>query len=173
MADKKLSVEPPPSSQQNGRIGVRTSRHSLSPHHNGTVEAGLGRSPSSTRASSSTSPLRSHTTLGDLMTPVLFPGPENRSSRPRGQSLGSVVSSRTGTTTSRSKVPPLKPDPECQRCDWLFVSEVSFGSQLFFCLPCCLASEQPPGGARSLVGLDPGGSGSAIGGSESQPQPIA
>lgn len=158
MADRKLSGVPPPSlsspSQQSGRIRVATPRDSLTPHHNGSLEAGLGCSHSITRAipssssrtSSSTSPLRILRTLGGLMTPVSIPDPESSSTRPRGQSPGSALSCRISTTTSRSKVPPLKPDSElqrvkrlkCQLCDWLFVSEMHVGNsrcfltQLFF-----------------------------------------
>ena len=41
--------------------------------------------------------------------------------------------------------------------------------------PCvvAVAQEQPAGGARGLVGPDPGVSGSETGGPESQPQPVA
>ncbi|XP_051250613.1 uncharacterized protein gpsm1a isoform X2 [Dicentrarchus labrax] len=109
MADKKLSGLPPPPlsspSHQNGSIGGAASKHSPAPHHNGSVEAGLGRSPSNTSAPSSrtpasSSPLRTLRTLGGLVTPAPA---EGSSSRPRGQSLSSALSSRTRTMTSMSK----------------------------------------------------------------------
>lgn len=121
MADKKLSGLPPASlsspSHQNGRIGVTAPKHSPPPQNNGSLEAGPGRhSPSNTRAvpqphsaassraSASNSPLRTLRTLGGLVTPVPGPGPEGSSSRPRGQSLSSALTSRIRATTSRSKV---------------------------------------------------------------------
>ncbi|XP_044051782.1 uncharacterized protein LOC122876029 isoform X2 [Siniperca chuatsi] len=117
MADKTPSGLPPPSlsspSHQNGRIGGTAPKHSPPPHHNGSLEARPGcRSPSNTsavpqpqsapssRTSASTSPLR---TFGGLVTPVPGPGPEGCSTRPRGQSFDSALSSRIRTTTSRNK----------------------------------------------------------------------
>ncbi|XP_073322943.1 uncharacterized protein [Pagrus major] len=112
MADRKLSVVPvvsgvapilssPP--QQNGRIRGTVPKYSPPAHHNGSLEAGLGSSPSGTSAAASTSPLRTLVTFGGLMSPAPAHGPEGDSSRPRGQSLGSALSSRTRTRTSRSK----------------------------------------------------------------------
>nr|XP_046243604.1 G-protein-signaling modulator 1 [Scatophagus argus] len=111
MADKNFSGAPPPT--QNGRIEPMTSKCSPPLHHNGSLETGLGCSPSNTSAvphsaassrnSVSTSPLRTLRTLGDLVTPGPGPGPEESSIRPRGQSLGSALSSRTRAMTSRSK----------------------------------------------------------------------
>ncbi|XP_041643633.1 G-protein-signaling modulator 1 [Cheilinus undulatus] len=117
MADKKLPGVPSPSlpspSHQNGRIGGTGSKSSPQPHHNGSLEARPGyHSPSnsrvaaqhqstpSSRTSASSSPLR---TLVGLMTPVSSSGPESSSTRPRGQSLASALSSRARTATSRSK----------------------------------------------------------------------
>ncbi|XP_068560293.1 G-protein-signaling modulator 3-like [Cebidichthys violaceus] len=107
MADRKLSGVAPPSlslpSHQNGRIRGKAPKCSPSPHRNGSLETGRGHhSPShtSTRTSSSTSPLR---TLRGLMTPVPCPGGSHGSTRPRIQSLGSTLSSRTRTMTSRIK----------------------------------------------------------------------
>lgn len=120
MADKKLSGLPPPSlsspSHQNGRIGAAVPKSSSGPHQNGSLDPGpVHHSPSNTspvpqpcsapsgRTSVSTSPLR---TLGGFVAPVSSSGPEGNcgSTRPRGQSLGSALSSRTRTTPSRSKV---------------------------------------------------------------------
>ncbi|XP_037618990.1 G-protein-signaling modulator 1 isoform X1 [Sebastes umbrosus] len=104
MADRRLSGVAPPSwsspSPQNGRIGG-----TAPPHPNGSLEAGPGRHSPSTRTSASFSPLRTLRSLGGLGTPVLGPGPEGcqSSTRPRGQSFGSALSSRTRTMTSRSK----------------------------------------------------------------------
>uniref|UniRef100_UPI0037E75F08 G-protein-signaling modulator 3-like n=1 Tax=Semicossyphus pulcher TaxID=241346 RepID=UPI0037E75F08 len=117
MADKKLSGVPSPSlsspAHQNGRIGGTASKSSPRPHHNGSLEARPAyHSPSNTRAvpqpqsatssrtSAATSPLR---TLVGLMTPAPSPGSEGSSTRPRGQSLGSALTSRTKASTSRSK----------------------------------------------------------------------
>ncbi|XP_049908127.1 G-protein-signaling modulator 2-like [Epinephelus moara] len=117
MADRKLSGLPAPSlsspCHQNGRIGGTTSKGSPPPHSNGCLEAGPGRlSTSNTsaisqrpptpsnRISASTSPLR---TLAGLVTPVSSPGAEGGSTRPRGHSLGSALSPRTRTMTSRNK----------------------------------------------------------------------
>ncbi|XP_018548377.1 G-protein-signaling modulator 2 [Lates calcarifer] len=119
MADKKLSGLPPPSlsspSHQNGRIGAAVPKSSSGPHQNGSLDPGpVHHSPSNTspvpqpcsapsgRTSVSTSPLR---TLGGFVAPVSSSGPEGNcgSTRPRGQSLGSALSSRTRTTPSRSK----------------------------------------------------------------------
>ncbi|KAM7018473.1 uncharacterized protein LKV04_004917 [Tautogolabrus adspersus] len=119
MADKKLSGVPSPSlsspSHQNGSIRGTGSKSSPLPHHNGSLEAKPGyhsprnsradphtQSPLSSRtsASTSTSPLRS---LVSLMTSVPSPGREGSSTRPRGQSLGSALSSKKRTTTSKSK----------------------------------------------------------------------
>ncbi|GAA6213835.1 G-protein-signaling modulator 2-like [Lates japonicus] len=125
MGDKKLSGLPPPSlsspSHQNGRIGGAVPKSSSAPHQNGSLDPGPGHhSPSNTspvpqprsapsgRTSVSTSPLRTLRTLrtlGGLVAPVSGSGPEGScgSTRPRGQSLGSALSSRTRTTPSRSK----------------------------------------------------------------------
>ncbi|KAG7999718.1 Transcription termination factor 1 [Nibea albiflora] len=88
-----------------------TPKPSSPPHRNGNLEGGLGSSPIGTgaapqphpapRTSVSTSPLRTLRNLGSLVTPVA--SAEGSSTRPRGQSLGSLVSSRTRTLTSRSK----------------------------------------------------------------------
>lgn len=120
MTDKKLSGLPPPSlsspSPHNGVIRGTAPKCSPPPHHNGSLEARPGcHSPSNTsaapqphsapsRTSASTSPLRTLRTLGGLLTPVPGLGPEGSSTRPRGQSVGSALSSRTRTTTSRTKV---------------------------------------------------------------------
>ncbi|XP_036953741.1 uncharacterized protein gpsm1a isoform X2 [Acanthopagrus latus] len=125
MADRKLSgvsgvtgvsgVAPPLSSppQQNGRIRGTTPKYSP-PHHNGSLEAGLGTSLSDTSAAVSTSPLRTLRTLGGLMSPAPGHGPEGNSGRPRGQSLGSALSSRTRTRTrtSRSNRSSQQEEPE-------------------------------------------------------------
>nr|XP_020496442.1 G-protein-signaling modulator 1-like [Labrus bergylta] len=115
MADKKLSGVPSLSSpsHQNGSIRGTGSKSSPRPHHNGSLEAKPGyhspsntraephpQSPLSSRTSASTSPLRS---LVSLMTSVPSPRPEGSSTRPRGQSLSSALSSKTRTTNSRSK----------------------------------------------------------------------
>lgn len=121
MTDKKLSGLPPPSrsspSHQNGRIGDTVPKHPPPSHNNGSLEAGPGcHSPSnssalpqphstpSSRASASNSPLRTLRTLGGLVTPAPGPDAEGSSTRPRGQSFGSALSSRIRATTSRSKV---------------------------------------------------------------------
>ncbi|KAE8292586.1 hypothetical protein D5F01_LYC09958 [Larimichthys crocea] len=115
MADKKLAGLPPLAlsspSHQNGMIRGTTPKPSPPPHHNGSLEGGLGSSPTGTgaapqphpapRTSVSTSPLRTLRNLGGLVTPVA--GAEGSSTRPRGQSLGSLVSSRTRTIISRNK----------------------------------------------------------------------
>ncbi|XP_039979104.1 G-protein-signaling modulator 1 [Xiphias gladius] len=119
MADKNLSGLPPPSlsspSHQNGRFGGVVPKGSPTPHQNGGLDTGPGHHSSSNtspvpqshsvpsgRTSVSTSPLR---TLRGQVTPVQGSGPEDSSgsTRPRGQSLGSALSSRTRTTATRSK----------------------------------------------------------------------
>ncbi|XP_034547158.1 G-protein-signaling modulator 1 [Notolabrus celidotus] len=119
MADKKLSGVPSPSlsspSHQNGRIGGTSSKSSPRPHRNGSLESrpGYHSSPSNARAapqpqsatssrtSSSSSPLR--TLMGLMTSSAHSSGSEGSSTRPRGQSLGSALSSRTRTSSSRSK----------------------------------------------------------------------
>ncbi|XP_070820765.1 G-protein-signaling modulator 3-like [Chaetodon trifascialis] len=119
MADKKLSGLPPPPlsspSHQNGGIRGTTPKYSLPSQHNGSLEAGLGCSPSNTstvpqpcstpisKNSASAAPLRTLRTMGGLVTPVPGPLLEGSSTRPRGQSLSSALSSRTRTMMSRSK----------------------------------------------------------------------
>ncbi|XP_074525835.1 uncharacterized protein LOC141790097 [Halichoeres trimaculatus] len=117
MADKKLSGVPSPSlsspSHQNGTIVVTSSKSSPHPHHNGSLETTTGYpSPRNTRAapqsqstpsgrtSASSSPLR---TLVGLITPTSSPNPGGSSTRPRGQSLSSALSSRTRASSSKSK----------------------------------------------------------------------
>ncbi|XP_031696609.1 G-protein-signaling modulator 2-like [Anarrhichthys ocellatus] len=116
MADRKLSGVAPPSlsspSHQNGRIRGKAPKCSPPPHRNGSLETRPRHdSPSntSTRTSASTSPLR---TLRGLMTPVPSPGPggSHGSTRPRIQSLGSTLSSRTRTMTSTIKRGSSQPE---------------------------------------------------------------
>ncbi|XP_078105988.1 uncharacterized protein LOC144517737 [Sander vitreus] len=119
MADPNLSGVPPPSlspsSHQNGRIGPTAPKRSPPPHHDGRLEDGAGHlSPSNTgavpqlpsaprtRTSACSSPLRTLRTLRILGGPGSGSGPEGPP-RPRGQSLGSALSSRTRTMISRSK----------------------------------------------------------------------
>ncbi|XP_059193527.1 G-protein-signaling modulator 1-like [Centropristis striata] len=105
MAEKKRSGLPPlPSpSHHNGRI-----KCSPLPHRNGGLESIPGRStapPHAPSSRTSSSPLRTLRTLGGLMSPMAGPSPEDSpgSSRPRGQSLGSALSSRTRSLSSRTK----------------------------------------------------------------------
>lgn len=111
MADKKLSGAPNPtlsSSWQNGRVALPKPGHYPS-HHKGS----LGSSTSS-MTSSSTPPLKTSRTLGGLVRPGPHPGQDCSFTRPRGQSLSSALSSSMRTTSSRSKVPPIKSDAQCQ-----------------------------------------------------------
>ncbi|CAJ1069347.1 G-protein-signaling modulator 1 [Xyrichtys novacula] len=113
MADKKLSGVPPPSmpspSHQNGGIRGTSSKSSPHPHHNGSLEAkpeyhspsnrGAQSTPSS-RSPTSSSPLR---TLVGFMTSSPSSSPKGSTTRPRGQSLGSALSSKARSSSSKSK----------------------------------------------------------------------
>nr|XP_020450769.1 G-protein-signaling modulator 1-like [Monopterus albus]XP_020450771.1 G-protein-signaling modulator 1-like [Monopterus albus] len=114
MADRRSYGLPPPSlsspSHQNGRIRGLVPKGSPTIHQNGSLDQGPGHhalsntspgltpdpAPSCSRTPASTLPLRNHGGLVSL---------EGSSSttRPQGQSLGSILSSRTRTTSTRCK----------------------------------------------------------------------
>ncbi|XP_013883588.1 G-protein-signaling modulator 1 isoform X1 [Austrofundulus limnaeus] len=106
MAEKNLPTPTSGSSPaHNGTIGV-VSKRSPSSHQNGSLEPGLERqSPRKSRTPASTSPLRTLRALRGLRTPATSSGSEeaSSSSRPRGQSFGSVLSSRTRSITAKDK----------------------------------------------------------------------
>ncbi|XP_013883590.1 G-protein-signaling modulator 2 isoform X2 [Austrofundulus limnaeus] len=107
MAEKNLPTPTSGSSPaHNGTIGV-VSKRSPSSHQNGSLEPGLERqSPRKSRTPASTSPLRTLRALRGLRTPATSSGSEeaSSSSRPRGQSFGSVLSSRTRSITAKDKI---------------------------------------------------------------------
>ncbi|XP_030579416.1 uncharacterized protein LOC115775992 [Archocentrus centrarchus] len=109
MADNKRSGVPSPAfsspAHHNGGIGGAVPKSPMTSHQNGSLDPGPGpQSPSNTssRMLTSTSPLRTLRTLGGLVNPA-GTGPESSSTRPRGQSLGSALSSRMRIATPRSK----------------------------------------------------------------------
>lgn len=132
MADRKYSNGPSPSmsspSHQNGQIGETVPQSSPLPHQNGVVDQFEGAQSSGTgspvlqhlRSSSRTSDPPSHfRALGDFVTSVreaAFP-------RPRGQSLGSSLSSRM-RTAARARVTLVKLSFELllfNTVDWLLL----------------------------------------------------
>ncbi|XP_008334602.1 G-protein-signaling modulator 1 [Cynoglossus semilaevis] len=121
MADRKYSNGPSPSmsspSHQNGQIGETVPQSSPLPHQNGVVDQFEGAQSSGTgspvlqhlRSSSRTSDPPSHfRALGDFVTSVreaAFP-------RPRGQSLGSSLSSRMRTAARARRRGSQQEEPE-------------------------------------------------------------
>ncbi|XP_029296146.1 uncharacterized protein LOC115013783 [Cottoperca gobio] len=113
MAEKKLSGLPPPTlsspGHQNGRIRGTAPKCSPSPHNNGSLEARPGRNTSdvpqpalAVSSRTSSSPLRTLRTLGGLISPVSGAEGSHSSTRPRGQSLASALSSWTTRSKCRN-----------------------------------------------------------------------
>lgn len=163
-------VPPPSTSRLNGSIGSSPGR-SPPTHREDRAEAGPGGSPSRTRTSST--PLRSLWTLGGLLGPVPGPGPDSSATRPRGQSHGSALSSRTRTLGTQVLSHPA-PVSLLAKC--MMGVLVKLGQRLMVMFHPVIMSAPvttAPGGARGPAGPDPGVSGSETGGPESQPQPAA